>query len=893
MIELSTSISNCVTVKKANPAYNRTCSQKLRNITDRTAFSNMETALSENIISWKTRLPKGAKLVMVSDPWIGNENLGGSLLLRTFYGLLNEYKLPLEWWTVDVSDDPIGLAYHQICYDLYVGIKGESEIGVGRNFSLFQEQLRHYERILKESANRLISSAQLKDGDQILLLDINVIGLAKYLRQGTFRPSLLMDNLRIGRSAKNPIYQSSLEFLRRIGVYESLDIIQHLHDSFITDPYKEISIGGFCNFADPHNCQITPEEAWINIESILAYGKTTDQFSDFVSRPQIHEKPLMLSEKPEVALPLRNHRLFYAAARIDKTKNFSLILQAYAKAYNQDPVKMGQTSLVLMMPSPSELNNAVEMAAIHSVVEEIFNIYQLLDNETKKHIFIYFIPMQVDGMGMNRLFNESFQNIADVQLNISDAEGLPNAVFDAMSHRNVPLVHASCGMIDQVEDGISGFSTYENSASELAALYLDIAGRSDLKQIGEAAYQRLTSRFHPFRYINDFLKLAIHRANSYEEPSLPPMWPTYADRDTKQWLEENGIDECSLASILTNRYNILDLYNDLRLKYGEDFALLLMALTIQTPDLEKISATLNSFKKGILQPTSGSFYSSFHSLTLEEKARKIRGFMGITFEDSFTHDYVPLIGAFQNLFNQAGLIGDCNNLTYIFFMICKYLGQPVRYYMDIYHTFLSMHDLHNEVPVDQAYSDNVLATDYHPSNGQIIHKNSGRKVKNLTHKQILALFLCRQASEVETDTMRKKVLLEAALTIDSDIAEIHNDYGDIYFQLGQYQAAQHFYETAIQKESHNIFFQLNYLLSVFIQDRLMNHSQLLQGIDRILNIYPKFAEAYYFRYLLTRNPEDRFKAEEYGYTNVRLLFYCKDVKPKLTLIERLLNENEG
>jgi len=826
--------------------------------------------MSEQITDWKARLPEGARLVMVSDPWIAGENLGGSLLFRTLYGILQEQEMPVEWWTVELADDPASRAYHQICFDLYLGIYGGKDIGLDRDFSLFQQQLRFFEQTMDAATSQLLKAAKMKDGDQVLLLDVNVIGMAKALRHGAFQPSMLIEDLRIGNTWKDRNHQNAMEFLRQIGIYDALDVIEHLHPSFITDPSREVSLGGFYNFADEHCRPMTVEEAWSNIDRILAQGGTTDRFEDFNSSPGIHEGPLMISDRSRPICPPKDHLMFYQAARIDPTKNLDLILKAYAQAWKQNSSGMTQTSLVLLMPSPSALNNTVELESIGPLVEELFAIYQSLDDETKKHVYIYFVPGKLEGFGSNRLFNESFQNVATVQVNVSKMEGMGNAILDGMSHRKVPLLHAHSGMIGTVEDGRSGFYIKHDTTDELAAAYQRIADRDDLDQVGEAAYQRLIDRFHPLKYIVRFFDLALDRMGKPR---------------TSRLVFPDQISPEPVAGIATDANRILNLFESTRIEYGQDFALALALLAIYSKDTDQLSQTLETLKNQIVAPFIESLGDDFDSLSLREKAYKIKKFIALPHAEAFSREYLPLVESLKRVAKHQGPVGDCNNLSLVYFFLSRAIGLPVNYYTDVYHSFLSLFNPEEEVPVDLAYSDDIVETYYEVNDKGVVAKDSGRQARRLTNRQILALFLCRLATEHTEDQEQKRKIFEAVRTIDPSFAEAHNNLGDIHFARGEYEEALKSYERAIKREEYNIFYKINHLLTRYVIDQDMDKQILLSGIEELLEIYPMFAEAFYFRYLLTGNEADSDEATELGYKVRTLLGYCQEVEPKLDYIK--------
>lgn len=855
-------------IQRVTPVYDRLIINRLRHLTPQSTYNPLLESVRGKVAEWKDSLPDEARLFMVSDSWVAEENLGGSLLLRSFYGILKEVGMPVEWWAFDVADDESGQAYHQACFDLYVGMKGEKVADL-RNNCL------GYEDALSLGAKELFEQAKMQDGDQVLLLDINVIGLAKYLRRLSFEPSLVAENFRVGASNANRVCQDTMELFRALGIYDALDFIQHLHQYAITDPQREVSIGGFCNFADFHNTPIEEERAWANLSWVLSSGRTVSSFSDFASIEDLHTVPIMISDQDKPSLPPRYRRMYFAGARIDKAKNFDLILRSYLAAFREDPIAMRGIPLVLLMPSPSHYNNAVEMEAIKPVVEELFEIYNSLTEEERVNVFIYFVPPEIDGEPANRVFNEALQNIATVQINVSSAEGLPNAVFDAMFHKKVPVVSAVGGMVDQVEDGVSGFVVRKNSVEELSFLFVDLAIREDLEQIGANAYRKLVSKFHPLSYVDRFMGLVLERMGKPRASKL-----VFPDQDFVVQPEQ-------VAGIATDVNKILELFESTRKRYGQDFALVLTLLAIYGEDSEQISLELETLREGVLMPLVQSLGDDFSELSFGDKICKVRDFLGLSYKEAFDSNFLPPGESIIKTAEHEGPLGDCNNLSLVFFIMCKAVGIPVNYYTDIYHSFLSVSDDNKEVPVDLAYSDDIVDTYYEVNDKGVVAKDSRRQARQLTNRQILALFLCRHATEHTTGQEKKRLMFEAVRTIDPSFAEVHNNLGDIHFAHGEYQEALNCYERAIEREEYNIFFKLNRLLTMYVLNQNINERILLDGLDDIFDIYPIFAEAFYFRYLIMGNEEDRLEAEKRGYKIRPQLGYCREIEPKINFIESI------
>lgn len=487
-------------VQRVNPHYDAGFLGKLESYFTEQEYASTLMHLRQEINAWRQALPRDGRLIFVSDPWIAEDFRGGSHLLRNFYGLLAELQVPVEWWTLDIADDEQGHDYHSLCYALYRGLKGEDAPSR-------EEHRAGYLLANRQFAKELLERASINGNDQIVLLDINAMGIAPFLAQSVEAPQRIIENLRIGNPIENAEYRSTIEFLRELGIYNALDCILHLHESFISNREKECCIGGFFCFTDASHAPLPASEAVSMLNEVVersVHVGSLAQFWDVLA----HGETIIHCGKKDSLWRDDGGVNFYLGARIDSSKNQSLAIKTFADALRRTPEAMEQARLTLLAPTPSCWNNSVERAAINNVLEDIFHTMTLLSDQEREHLVMYFVPPHHDAfVAPNFQVNRALQNLSSCHLCLSSAEGLPNSIFEAMHLKKATLVHGICGMEAQVEHTVTGIKTTLEDASVAEAYAVLARDGSAVERMGIQAYQRLITMFSPLAYTTRFFEV--------------------------------------------------------------------------------------------------------------------------------------------------------------------------------------------------------------------------------------------------------------------------------------------------------------------------------------------------------------------------------------------------
>jgi colanic acid/amylovoran biosynthesis glycosyltransferase len=114
---------------------------------------------------------------------------------------------------------------------------------------------------------------------------------------------------------------------------------------------------------------------------------------------------------------------------------------------------------------------------------------------------------------------------ADIFLHAAVAEGFSNAVLEAQA-MELPVVSSdSCGLPENVVDGVTGFVVPRRDSVALADRILELAVQPDLRQkMGRAGRRHVSVEFNPGKQIDAFEELyeAVLSAEPIPLPHLLP-----------------------------------------------------------------------------------------------------------------------------------------------------------------------------------------------------------------------------------------------------------------------------------------------------------------------------------------------------------------------------------
>ena len=137
----------------------------------------------------------------------------------------------------------------------------------------------------------------------------------------------------------------------------------------------------------------------------------------------------------------------------------------------------------------------------------------------------------------------------DLQLLVSDSEGTPLSMLEAMACGCVPVVPAIAGVLDVVRHGENGFVYPVGDMHAVAEIVSTLAGnREQLVEIRERARQTIIARFGIHRHIDDLIDL-LRCAASAPIPSPAEAQRALWDRRLMEWATDEAI-HCDRSAVL-------------------------------------------------------------------------------------------------------------------------------------------------------------------------------------------------------------------------------------------------------------------------------------------------------------------------------------------------------
>lgn len=104
----------------------------------------------------------------------------------------------------------------------------------------------------------------------------------------------------------------------------------------------------------------------------------------------------------------------------------------------------------------------------------------------------------------------------DISINISDSEGRPVSNLEAMYCGAVPIVTATCGIMDDVSDGITGYLVKIGDHMAMAEKIAEVdQNRNLLIEVGSCCQRTIKEKTNMNKYINEWMKI-FHEVETNE-----------------------------------------------------------------------------------------------------------------------------------------------------------------------------------------------------------------------------------------------------------------------------------------------------------------------------------------------------------------------------------------
>jgi trehalose synthase len=211
----------------------------------------------------------------------------------------------------------------------------------------------------------------------------------------------------------------------------------------------------------------------------------------------VHREGLVVEGSP---LP-RNGRVVLQVSRWDRLKDMAGVLDAFAGHLDELPPDV---HLVLAGPEATGVADDPEAA---EVLVECRALWRALPTRVRDRSHLVSVPM--DDLDENARTVNALQRWATVVVQKSLAEGFGLTVTEPMWKAKPVVASAVGGILDQVEDGVSGLLLRDpRDAAELAGALSSLLGDAGRREVmGRAAHERVRDHYLAERHLIQYVEL--------------------------------------------------------------------------------------------------------------------------------------------------------------------------------------------------------------------------------------------------------------------------------------------------------------------------------------------------------------------------------------------------
>lgn len=128
------------------------------------------------------------------------------------------------------------------------------------------------------------------------------------------------------------------------------------------------------------------------------------------------------------------------------------------------------------------------------------------DGPTRKEMEFHSIKLGIDAIFLGVIKNvDDFYASFDCTALLSDFEGMPNVVVEAMAH-GLPVIANSVGNVEELFRGNAGILNLTNVPEETARLFVDLGSVELRREIGQEARKRITNHFSLNSTLDNLMK---------------------------------------------------------------------------------------------------------------------------------------------------------------------------------------------------------------------------------------------------------------------------------------------------------------------------------------------------------------------------------------------------
>jgi trehalose synthase len=456
--------------------------ERLRGVLESQAWARFEAGLG-----------RAQKLLEGRQVWnVNSTSSGGGVaeMLWSWVGLARGLGVDMRWLTIAGNAEFFALTKR-----LHNYLHGELGDGAG----LGEAERSCFDRVSRENAAAVV--ARLGPSDVVFLHDPQTAGLVPHL-VATGRTVIW--RCHIGADERNELTAAAWDFLEPY--ITKADAVVFSRRAYVPECCKGMltaivppSIDPF----SPKNQEIEPDRvrAILRQAGLLAAGTADDgdDVEPVFRRPDDSEA--RVERRCEIAgegeLPGSGARLVVQVSRWDRLKDPAGVMHGFAMA-----AAANDAWLILAGPSLGAVTDDPDGAAVLAEVEAE---WRRLPNSIRKRVLLASLPME--DLDENGAIVNALQRQATIVVQKSIKEGFGLTVTEAMWKGRPVVASATGGIVDQIEDGVTGVLLpspldLECFATEIANL---LHSPERAAAIGEAARESVRANFlidrHALQYV--------------------------------------------------------------------------------------------------------------------------------------------------------------------------------------------------------------------------------------------------------------------------------------------------------------------------------------------------------------------------------------------------------
>jgi trehalose synthase len=456
--------------------------ERLRGVLEPQAWDRFEAGLER-----AQRLLEGRQVWNVNSTSAGG---GVAEMLWSWVGLARGLGIEMRWLTIAGNAE-----FFTLTKRLHNYLHGE----LGDSAGLGEAERSCYERVSRENAAAVV--AQLGPDDVVFLHDPQTAGLVPHIAAAG---RTVIWRCHIGADERNELTAAAWGFLEPY--ITKADAVVFSRRAYIPGCCKGMltaivppSIDPF----SPKNQEIEPDRgrAILRRTGLLAPGAGGEDVEPVFRRPD--ESEAWVERRCEVAgegdLPGSGAPLVVQVSRWDRLKDPAGVMHGFATA------AAGHDAwLILAGPSLGAVTDDPDGAAVLAEVEAD---WRRLPDSVRKRVLLANLPME--DLDENGAIVNALQRQATIVVQKSIKEGFGLTVTEAMWKARPVIATATGGIVDQIEDGVTGVLLrnpldLKRFAAEISNL-LESPERA--RAIGEAAHESVRSNFLIDRHTLQYVKL--------------------------------------------------------------------------------------------------------------------------------------------------------------------------------------------------------------------------------------------------------------------------------------------------------------------------------------------------------------------------------------------------